>query len=139
MVEVAVRLKGIIEQLGAVLPPLVPGYHTRIIDGNGLGRTQHRIKVLRDTRSAPLPGKSLVVLDPDYKIAVDILPHEDAWANERALFAWLLSIIKAGELWIADRNFCTAELLFGIVERGSAFLIRQHAGLRWNAIDPLVL
>jgi len=81
----------------------------------------------------------LVVLDPDYKIAVDICPHEDAWANERALFSWLLGIIKASELWIADRNFCTAELLFGIVERGAAFLIRQHAGLRWNAITPLVL
>jgi hypothetical protein len=139
VIEVAARLKGIIEQLGAVLPPLVPGYHTRIIDGNVLGGTQHRIKVLRDTRSAPLPGKSLVVLDPDYKIAVDICPHEDAWANERALFGWLLSIIKKGELWIADRNFCTAELLFGIVERGAAFLIRQHAGLRWTAVTPLVL
>jgi hypothetical protein len=139
VIEVAARLKGIIEQLGAVLPPLVQGYHTRIVDGNALGGTQHRIKVLRDTRSAALPGKSLVVLDPDYQIAVDMLPCEDAWANERALFSWLLSIVKKGELWIADRNFCTAELLFGIVERGAAFLIRQHAGLRWDAIDPLVL
>ena len=139
VVEVAARLKGVIEQLGATLPPLVTGYHTRIIDGNALGGTQHRIKVLRDTRSAPLPGKSLVVLDPDYKIAVDMLPCEDAWTNERALFSWLLSIVKKGELWIADRNFCTAEFLFGLVEQGAAFLIRQHAGLRWDAIDPLAL
>jgi hypothetical protein len=31
-----------------------------------------------------------------------------------------------GELWIADRNFCTAGLLEGIIQRGSCFVIRRH-------------
>jgi len=137
--EVAARLRTLIEQMGATLPALVPGYCTRIVDGNALGGTDHRLKATRDTRSAPLPGKSLVVLDPDSELAIDMIPCEDGHAQERSLFGRLLALVKSGELWIADRNFCTAEFLYSIVERGAAFLIRQHACLRWNALEPLVL
>lgn len=136
--EVAQRLRGLIEQLGAKLPALIPGYATRILDGNALGGTDHRIKVLRDTRSAPLPGKSLVVLDAELQLATHMIPCEDGWAQERSLFDRVLKIVKAGELWIADRNFCTAEFLYMLTERGAKFLIRQHAGLRWNSLEPLV-
>jgi Transposase DDE domain len=136
--EVGIRLKAIIEKLGGVLPACVPGYNTRIIDGNALGGTQHRIKALRNVRSAPLPGKSLVVLDPDYEIAVETIPCEDGHAQERSLFDKLLELVCAGEVWIADRNFCTIGFLFGIVERGAAFLIRQHAGLPWEEFTPLI-
>jgi hypothetical protein len=30
------------------------------------------------------------------------------------------------DLWIADRNFCTQDFLFGIYERQRFFLIREH-------------
>jgi hypothetical protein len=30
------------------------------------------------------------------------------------------------DLWIADRNFCTQDFLFGIYERQGFFLIREH-------------
>lgn len=136
--EVAQRLQGIIKQLGAILPPLVEGYKTRILDGNALGGTEHRLKVLRDTRSAPLPGKSLVVLDAEHQLATHIIPCEDGHAQERSLFGEILEIVRAGELWIADRNFCTAEFLYNLTQRSAAFLIRQHAGLRWNSLTPLV-
>lgn len=136
--EVAQRLHGLIEQLGAKLPALIPGYPTRILDGNALGGTDHRLKVLRGTRSAPLPGKSLVVLDAELQLATHMIPCEDGWAQERSLFDHVLKIVKAGELWIADRNFCTAGFLHMLTERGAKFLIRQHAGLRWNSLEPLV-
>ena len=137
--EVAQRVWGVVEQMGATLPALVPGYQTRIVDGNVLAGTDHRIKAVRGTRSAPLPGKSLVVLDPDRELAIEMLSCEDAHAQERSLFGRLLEFVGKGQLWIADRNFCTAEFLYSIVERGAAFLIRQHASLRWNAIEPLVI
>src|SRR5678815_1851647 len=47
------------------LPPApLPGYELRIVDGNHLAATEHRLKELRVTRSGPLPGQALVVLDP---------------------------------------------------------------------------
>jgi hypothetical protein len=38
----------------------------------------------------------------------------------------VLYSVSAGDLWIADRNFCTRGLMFGIARRGAAFLVRQH-------------
>ena len=39
----------------------------------------------------------------------------------------LLAAARAGDLWIGDRNFCTRANLCGWHERGSAFLVREHA------------
>jgi hypothetical protein len=38
----------------------------------------------------------------------------------------VVQVVQPGELWIADRNFCTIDFLFGIARRGSSFVIRQH-------------
>ncbi len=86
----AIDLTTIIEQLGVELPELLPGYRVKILDGNGLGATEHRLEVLRNTRAGPLPGKSLVVLDPKLGLAIDIFPCEDGHTQERALFPEVL-------------------------------------------------
>ena len=54
----AIDLATIIHQLGGTGPELLPGYRVKILDGNGLGATEHRLKVLRNNSSAALPGKS---------------------------------------------------------------------------------
>jgi Transposase DDE domain len=36
----------------------------------------------------------------------------------------------ARDLWIADRNFCTFQFLFGIAQRLGYFLIRQHGTIK---------
>lgn len=38
----------------------------------------------------------------------------------------LISSAQAGNLWIADRNFCTRAILCGLIEHGAHFLIREH-------------
>jgi hypothetical protein len=133
-----IRMGEIITQLNADFPALVRGYRTRIVDGNALGATEHRLKPTRKTRSGLLPGKSLVVLDYERDITVDMIPCEDGHAQERSLFRQLIEIVQAGELWIADRNFCTKWLLKNIVSKGGAFLIRQHGKLRCTALTELV-
>jgi len=35
---------------------------------------------------------------------------------------------------IADRNFCTVDLLFGIAARGGCFVIRQHGQLKGTLV-----
>lgn len=113
-------------------PPLLPGYRTRIVDGNHLAAVQHRLRELRTIRAGALPGQALVVFDPEPMLIVDVIPCEDAHSQERSLFDEVLRTVKARDLWIGDRNFCTTKLLFGIVARGGSFVIRQHAStLSW--------
>ncbi len=117
--------------------PQLPGYHTRIIDGNHFTSTDHRLKVLRRTRSGPLPGQALAVLDADRMLIVDLICCEDGEAQERRLFPEVLESAQQGDLWIGDRNFCTTGFLFGLAEGGASFLIRQHQStLDWEAADP---
>lgn len=45
----------------------------------------------------------------------------------------ILEGVEAGDLWVADRNFCTTGILFDIASRGGLFAIRQHAWtLSWQ-------
>lgn len=133
--ETARELGGLIEQLEGQQPPLLEGYQVRILDGNALAATEHRLKVLRSVAAAPLPGKSLVVLDPQLRLAVDLFPCEDGHAQERRLFGQVLGRVEAGQLWIADRNMCTLDFLSGIDERQAAFVIREHQNLPWQALS----
>ena len=133
----AAELAPVIEHLGGALEPLLPGFRTKIIDGNCIEATEHRIKELRYTKAGALPGKSLVVYDPSLKLALDVFPCEDGYTQERALLDQVLSSVKVGDLWIADRNFCTRKFFFGIAEQGGFFLIREHKQLPWQVLSPL--
>lgn len=104
----------------------VAGYETRILDGNHLAATEHRLKETRDSTAAPLPGKTLVVFSPRYNAIVDCFPIEDGHAQERSELDAVLKIVRRKQLWIADRNFCTLKFLYGLVKAGAAFAIRQH-------------
>jgi len=125
----ATRFAPVIEKLRGTLPPLLPGYRVKILDGNHFSATEHRIEELRTIGDAPLPGKALVVLDPLLKLATHVFPCEDGHAQERSLLHQVLPCVKKGDLWIEDRNFCTLGFLFGIRTRQAKFLVRQHANL----------
>src|SRR5215467_13732815 len=120
------RCGGIVEELGGQVPALLPGYRVKILDGNALAGTHHRIKELRQTTAAALPGKSLVVLDPALGLAIDVIPCEDGHAQERSLFAEVLETVEPGDLWIEDRNFCTLGFIFGVAQRRGFVLVREH-------------
>lgn len=132
------RLSAVVKALDGGLPPLLPGFRVKILDGNCLAGTDHRIKELRDIGAAPLPGKTLAVFDPQVGLVVDIFPCEDGHAQERAMLGPVLDRVQEGELWIEDRNFCTVGWLCGVVLRRKAHvLVREHKGLPWNAADDL--
>jgi hypothetical protein len=127
------KLTPVIRQMKGILPPLLRGYHVKILDGNHLAGTQRRLKPLRDVAAGALPGQTLVVLDPQLGLALDVVCCEDGHAQERSLLGPILEQVLARDLWMADRNFCTTGFLFGIDRRRGFFLIRQHAStLRWR-------
>ena len=129
----------VIEAMGSKLAPVLPGFRTKILDGNHLSGTDRRLKPLRGRGGAALPGQTLAVLDPALKLAIDLFPCEDAYTQERALVPRVLEVVEPGDLWIEDRNFCTTKFLFGVARKGAFFLVRQHAQtLRWKALDEPV-
>lgn len=125
----AERCGSAIEQTGGALAALLPGYRVKIIDGNHFSASERRLKEQRSRKAAPLPGKALVVLDPQLKLATNLIPIEDGHAQERSVFSQILPLVERGDLWIADRNFCTQGLLNGIIDRQGSFLVRQHGAL----------
>jgi IS4 transposase len=116
----------VITAMGGGRPAWLPGYSIKILDGNHLAGTEHRLKELRSVGAGALPGHALVVLDPQAMLVTDVFPCEDGHAQERSLLDQVLETIRSGEVWIADRNFCTTGFLFGIARRGGYFVIRQH-------------
>jgi hypothetical protein len=131
----AAQLGPIIRQLGGTARALLPGFRVRILDGNHLAGTEHRLRELRTMRAAALPGQALVVLDPELGLVVEVVPCEDGHTQERALLGEVLTRVEPQDLWLGDRNFCTTGFLFGITDRGGFFLVRQHAStLTWRLL-----
>jgi len=125
----------IMEALGAVRESWLPGYRIKVLDGNCIEATEHRLEVLRETKAGALPGKSLVVYDPALEMAIDVFPCEDGHAQERSLLGQVLATVKPGDVWIKDRNFCVRDFLCGIEDEKASFITRQHQGLSWEAVD----
>ncbi len=70
----AARCQPVIQELAGACQPLLPGYRVRIVDGNHLAATQKRLQATRGHSAGPLPGQSLVVLDPALMLITDIIP-----------------------------------------------------------------
>lgn len=133
--ETAGHMASIIQNAGGEAADLLPGYRVKIVDGNHLRRTDRRIAELRKGNVAPLPGKSLVVFDPALRLVTDVIPCEDGHAQERSLLPELAKTIEQGDVWFADRNFCTNDFLFAFFAAKSHFVIRQHAAtLNWELV-----
>ena len=116
----------IIKKLGGTNPDPLPGLRVKLLDGNCIEKSHHRIKELRSLSAGPLPGKSLVVYDPAMRLPIDVFPCEDGHSQERSLFKDVLSTIDPGDAWIADRNFCTLDFTCSIASKQAYFVIREH-------------
>jgi hypothetical protein len=123
------QFQAVIGALGAALPPWRAGYRVKILDGNHFAGTQHRLRPLRDTAAAPLPGQVLAVLDPQARLFLDLSACEDAYTQERALLEQVVPLVEANDVWLGDRNLCTPKFLSGIADRRGFFVIREHAQL----------
>lgn len=122
----ATKLGGLVASLPPTEHDAIAGYRLRILDGNVLAGTDHRLQPLRQWLNACLPGKSLVVYEPTQGLVTDLVLCEDAYTQERALLAQILPRIQAKDLWVADRNFCTTRFVWGVVHQGGSFVVRQH-------------
>jgi Transposase DDE domain len=125
------RLQPVVAYLGGGLPEPIPGFRMRVLDGNHLKGTEHRLKETRNDSAAPLPGQSLVVYEPAWQMATDIVLCEDGHAQERSLLDKIVAKVKERDVWVADRNFCVKWFLLAIVKRLGYFVIREHEQLNY--------
>ncbi len=102
------------------------GYRMRVLDGNVLAGTDHRLTPLRQWLNTCLPGKSLVVYEPGFGLVTDLVLCEDAYTQERALVTQILPRVQTNDLFVADRNFCTTRLVFGVSRQEAFIIVRQH-------------
>jgi hypothetical protein len=123
----------------ATLPELFgwEGYRVRIIDGTDLDGTEHRLGVLRTTKSAGLPGRCVVCYDPASGLVLDVVASEDASTSERVLVREIFDRARPGDLYVCDRFYCTTELLFRLCDGQAFFVIRQFDRLRWRVLKDL--
>jgi IS4 transposase len=132
----AERMGDVITALEPDRPGTLAGYDVRIVDGSHLAASEHRLKETRKVWGGPLPGQALVVLDPRRALVVDLIPTDDGHAQERSLLPELVETLEAGQLWIADRNFCTVMWLHEVALNQSFFLVRHHAGMTVESTGP---
>ena len=125
----AAQAGAVIEAMKARLPSWLPRFRIRVLDGNLLSKTQRRVKELRQTWAAGLPGRVLAVYDQQQDLVTDVFLNPDAYDNERVLLDDVLQSVRARDLWIADSNFCTLKFLFGIDTARAGFVMRQHGSL----------
>jgi len=136
VLESAQRLRPVIEALGTASAWL-PGHRIKVLDGNHIASTERRLEVLRDCAAGPLPGQSLVVLEPETGLATQMVGCEDGHAQERSLLEPVLAAVEPKDVYIADRNFCTLGFLLGIAKRDAFFVIRHHANMPFTSSGTL--
>jgi tetrahydromethanopterin S-methyltransferase subunit B len=134
--DTAFRLRQVLTTQQTLSAEPLCGYRVRILDGNHLAATEHRLKALRRRGAAPLPGWALAVLDQQSQLVEQVLTCADAHANERTLLPRVLELAEAEDCWVADRNFCTYPFLFGLTARHAAFVIRQHGQVQGQLQGP---
>ena len=128
--ETAKELDALLREMEFAVDGPLPGYDMRILDGNHLAATDHRIKELRSTGFSALPGQAIAVLDPQMQLIDEVIVCYDGHANERSLLPRVLQRVAADQCWMGDSNYCTLGFLFGVADRDAFFLVRQHGSLK---------
>lgn len=133
--ELTGDLGAMVREMKGECAPLLPGYRVKMLDGNCLAATEHRLSVLRDKAAGALPGKSLVIYDPALEMAIDLAQCEDGHAQERALLPEIVLRFEKRDVVVADRNFCVRHFLDGLASRGAYFVCRHHQQMPYAPED----
>lgn len=125
--EVASELQ---DALGYVPWEILPGYRVFGVDGNVLAKTDKRLGVLRDSTTAPLPGKVIARFDLQRQIFDRAYLLEDAHAQESTTCDRLVDDLLPNDVIVADRHYCIVRFLERIAAATGLFIIRQHGRLK---------
>lgn len=113
---------------------VLPGYNCFDVDGNHLPKTDKRLKALRDSPGAPLPGKVVARFDLQRQIFDRAYLLTDAHDQELVTCDRLVDDLMPKDVLIADRHYCIVAFLEQIAAAAGFFVIRQHGRLKGELI-----
>lgn len=70
-----------VHALNGAVTPWLAGYRVKVLDGNCIETTHHRLKPLRGIGAGALPGKSLVIYDPQLEMGAALFKRRPATKN----------------------------------------------------------
>lgn len=109
---------------------LLPGYRCLTVDGNVLAKSDKRLKVLREVKGAPLPGKIIARFDLQRQIFDRTYVLLDGHSQESTCCDRIADGLVPKDVIIADRHYCIVPFLAKISEASGFFVIRQHGRLK---------
>ena len=109
---------------------LLPGYRCLSVDGNVLAKSDKRLKVLRDVKGAPLPGKIVARFDLQRQLFDRAYVLLDGHSQESTCCERIVDDLVAKDVIIADRHYCIVSFLCRIALAHGFFVIRQHGRLK---------
>lgn len=109
---------------------LLPGYRCLSVDGNALAKSDKRLKVLRDAKGAPLPGKIVARFDLQRQIFDRAYVLLDGHSQESTCCDRIVDDLVPMDVVIGDRHYCIVLFLTKIAKANSFFVIRQHGRLK---------
>jgi hypothetical protein len=124
------RVAPVLRARRASLPPRLPGYRSKFLDGNHRAATAQRREALRRTWAAPWPGLALVVLGQESRTVTDVLLTEEGHAQERAWWDAVGPLVSPGEVGVADRNFGTPGFRAARFARRGCLVLRPQGNVQ---------
>ena len=109
---------------------LLPGYRCLSVDGNVLAKSDKRLKVLREVKGAPLPGKIVARFDLQRQVFDRAYVLLDGHSQESTCCDRIVDDLAPRDVLIADRHYCIVPFLTKVAEASSFFAIRQHGRLK---------
>lgn len=109
----------------------IPGYQLKILDGNHLEATENRLDGLS---AAALPGQALVLLGHASGLVLDVLPWEDAHANEKEVLSAYQLDLQASDVVVADRQFCAITVMKRLQAQKAKFILRHNASVGLHTV-----
>jgi len=101
-----------------------------LIDGSRLDPIAHKLKILRNTASAILPGCMTVVYDLFNGVTRQVLFDPDAAAAELLRAVPILSSLPQGSLIVGDRLYASIQFFWELSKRGQWGLFRLNGTLK---------
>ena len=109
---------------------LLPGYRCLSVDGNVLAKSDKRLKVLREVKGAPLPGKVVARFDLQRQVFDRAYVLLDGHSQESTCCDRIVDDLVPKDVLIADRHYCIVPFLTKVAEANGFFAIRQHGRLK---------
>ena len=115
-------------------------HFTRILvaDGSTLEALFRKLKALQELDPGTLAGKMCTVIDLASRLPEYIWFNEAPQAHDTQFLDRILSVTRAGTLWIFDRGFYDFSFFEHVIDHGAAWITRTKSNLDYSVTQVIV-